>query len=68
MLTRSLGWGGRRPLPQVALRGGVEPRKDVLGTSGKRGHPGMRQSLLDALSKVPAAAAATLVYLCECPS
>ena len=51
------------PMLQVALRGNVELRKEVLGTAGKRGRPGLKEPVYDALNKVPAAASAALVYL-----
>lgn len=50
---------------QVALRGNMELRKEVLGTLGKRGRPGLKDQLLDALNKVPAAASAALMHLGE---
>jgi hypothetical protein len=53
---------------QVALRGNLELRKEVLGTSGKRGRPGLKEPLLDALNKVPAAAAAALMHLASGPA
>ncbi len=53
------------PKLQVALRGNLELRKEVLGTPGKRGRPGLKDALLDALNKVPAAAAAALTHMGE---
>lgn len=57
-----------RPCPpdpgsQVALRGGVEVRREVHGTRGRRPFPGMQAMVLDAVDRVPAAAAAVLLHM-----
>ncbi|KAL4452636.1 hypothetical protein ABPG75_008298 [Micractinium tetrahymenae] len=53
---------------RIALRGGMELRKEVVGTPGRKGTVGMQESLLDAASKVPAAAQALLLHMSSGPS
>ena len=51
---------------QVALRGGQELKKEVVGTTGRKGTTGMAHNVLDAARKVPAAAAALLLHMGAC--
>lgn len=50
-------------LPQVALRSGVEVRRDVLGANKRRPAPGMQFTVRDAVDSTPAAAAAVLLHM-----
>lgn len=49
--------------PQVALRSGVEVRRDVLGSKGRRPAPGMQTAVRDAVDRTPAAAGAVLLHM-----
>ncbi|PSC74217.1 ubiquitin specific peptidase 24 isoform A [Micractinium conductrix] len=53
---------------RVALRGGQELKKEVVGTTGRKGTTGMAHNVLDAARKVPAAAAALLLHMADGPA
>ena len=48
---------------QVALRGGVDLRREVVGATGRKSAPGMNLTMRGVSEKIPAAAAAMLLHM-----
>lgn len=58
----------RLPILQVALRGGNELRREILGTGGRKAAPGMIGVLREVAKTIPAVAGAVLLHLGLLPS
>ncbi|KAL4854761.1 Ubiquitin carboxyl-terminal hydrolase 24 [Chlorella vulgaris] len=52
---------------QVALRGGLELRREVLGSSGRKPVPGMSIAMVEVLKASPAASEAVLLHMASGP-
>jgi hypothetical protein len=53
---------------QVALRGGLELRREVLGSSGRKLVPGMSIAMVEVLKASPAASEAVLLHMGALPA